>query len=86
MKSMADSTDLTQPPIISIESILYGLTAKMIEALTRAQTSSQSPITDSLTVPISIKLDGSNYALRSQVVEMYISGKDKLGYINGDSP
>ena len=83
---MADSTDLTQPPIISIESILYGLTAKMIEALTRAQTSSQSPITDSLTVPISIKLDGSNYALRSQVVEMYISGKAELGYINGDSP
>ncbi|XP_073123023.1 uncharacterized protein [Henckelia pumila] len=37
-------------------------------------------------VPISIKLDGSNYGLWSQVVEMYISGKDKLGYINGDQP
>ncbi|RVW39276.1 hypothetical protein CK203_085115 [Vitis vinifera] len=33
---------------------------------------------------IGIKLDGTNYALWSQVVEMYISGKDKLGYINGD--
>lgn len=83
---MADSTDLTQPPIISTESILDDLTTKMTEALTKAQTSSQSPITDSPTVPISIKLDGSNYALWSQVVEMYISGKDKLGYINGDSP
>ncbi|KAL6323471.1 hypothetical protein AAG906_039043 [Vitis piasezkii] len=30
-----------------------------------------------------IKLDGTNYALWSQVVEMYILGKDKLGYING---
>ena len=35
---------------------------------------------------IGIKLDGSNYALWSQVVEMYISGKDKLEYITGDSP
>ena len=78
---MVDSTNL-----IFTKSILDGLTAKMTEALTRAQTSSQSPITDSPTVPISIKLDGSNYALWSQVVEMYILGKDKLGYINGDSP
>ncbi|KAI5329049.1 hypothetical protein L3X38_028446 [Prunus dulcis] len=35
---------------------------------------------------ICIKLDGTNYALWSQVVELYISGKDKLGYINGDLP
>lgn len=33
-----------------------------------------------------IKLDGTNYALWSQIVEMYISGRDKLGYINGDLP
>ncbi|RVW38243.1 putative caffeoyl-CoA O-methyltransferase [Vitis vinifera] len=39
----------------------------------------------SSTTPIGIKLEGSNYALWSQVVEMYISGKDKLGYINEDS-
>ncbi|KAJ8622383.1 hypothetical protein MRB53_030912 [Persea americana] len=70
---MADST----------ESILDNLTSKMTEVLSRVQTSS-SPITDSPMVPISIKLDGSNYGLWSQVVEMYISGKDKLGYINGD--
>uniref|UniRef100_A0A2N9FXX4 Integrase catalytic domain-containing protein n=1 Tax=Fagus sylvatica TaxID=28930 RepID=A0A2N9FXX4_FAGSY len=57
----------------------------MTEVLTRVQTS-PSPITDSPMVPINIKLDGSNYGLWSQVVEMYISGKDKLGYINGDYP
>ena len=62
---MADSTDLTRPPTISTESILDSLTAKMTKALTRAQTSSQSAIIDSPTVPISIKLDGSNYALWS---------------------
>jgi hypothetical protein len=37
-------------------------------------------------VPSNIRLDGSNYGLWSQVVEIYISGKDKLGYINGDYP
>ncbi|CAL8992379.1 unnamed protein product, partial [Prunus brigantina] len=35
---------------------------------------------------IGIKLDGTNYALWSQVVELYIFGKDKLGYINGNTP
>ena len=37
-------------------------------------------------VPLNIKLDSSNYGLWFQVVEMYILGKDKLGYINGDYP
>ncbi|KAG6650061.1 hypothetical protein CIPAW_06G017400 [Carya illinoinensis] len=70
---MADST----------ETILDNLTLKMTEVLRRAQSSS-SPITDSPMVPISIRLDGSNNGLWSQVVEMYISRKDKLGYINED--
>lgn len=37
-------------------------------------------------VPIGIKLDDTNYGPQSQVIEMYISGKDKLRYINGDFP
>ncbi|KAK2969271.1 hypothetical protein RJ640_021990 [Escallonia rubra] len=41
---------------------------------------------ETLAAPISIKLNDTNYGLWSQVVEMYISGKDKLGYINGDLP
>ncbi|KAL6342699.1 hypothetical protein AAG906_013105 [Vitis piasezkii] len=69
----------------STETILDNLTSKMTETLSRVQTSSL-PITDSPMVPLSIKLDGSNYGLWSQIVEMYISGKDKLGYINGDYP
>ena len=32
-----------------------------------------------------IKLDGHNYALWSQVMKMYIVGKDKLRYILGDT-
>ena len=35
---------------------------------------------------IGIKLDGTNYALWSQIAEMFISRKDKLGYINGYLP
>jgi hypothetical protein len=62
--------------------ILTELTTKMDEVLTKAST--QTQITDTSTALIGIKLDGTNYALWSQVVEMYIFGKDKLGYINGD--
>ena len=62
--------------------ILFELTARMTKALSKAPT--PIPTTDSETAPIGIKLDDTNYALWSQVIEMYISGKDKLGYINGD--
>ena len=81
---MAESEDLTQPLIPQTNSIVNDLTTKMTEVLTRAQTSPQPLLVDS--APISIKWEGSNYALWSQIVEMYISGKDKLGYINGDFP
>ena len=40
--------------------------------------------TESTTIPITIKLTNSNYALWSQIIEMYIAGKNKLGYINRD--
>jgi hypothetical protein len=57
-------------------------TTKMAEALFKAQ--APTVTSEPAALPIGIKLDGSNYALWSQVVEMYISGKDKLGYINGE--
>ena len=33
-----------------------------------------------------MKLDGTNHAFWSQVIEMYIASKDKLRYITGDVP
>ncbi|MDD0148709.1 hypothetical protein PSY31_23775, partial [Shigella flexneri] len=33
---------------------------------------------------IGVKFTGANYGLWSQVVENFLAGKDKLGYINGD--
>ena len=63
-------------------SVLSKLTMKMVEVLNKAPT----PTTTVDTTPIDIKLDGSNYALWSQVVEMFISRRDKLGYINGNLP
>ncbi|KAJ0007959.1 hypothetical protein Pint_30762 [Pistacia integerrima] len=77
-----------QDPRISAtmaESTLDDWTTKITEALTKVHTSSQTS-SNSSNAPIGIKLGDSNYALWSQVVEMYISGKDKLGYIIGDSP
>lgn len=55
----------------------------MVEALYK--TKNPIPNTENLT-PIRIKLDCSAYTLLSQVMEIYISEKDKLGYLNGDSP
>ena len=55
---------------------------KMAEVLNKALT----PTAAVDIALIDIKLNGSNYALWSQVVEMFISGKDKLGYINSDLP
>ncbi|KAK6924912.1 Retrotransposon Copia-like, N-terminal [Dillenia turbinata] len=46
----------------------------------------QTPTIETSVAQIGIKLDGTNYALWSQVVDMNIPGKDKLGYINGDLP
>ena len=59
-------------------------TVKITEALCKVQTPSLT--TEPAAAPIGIKLDGNDYALWSQVVEIYISDKDKLGFINGDSP
>ena len=55
---------------------------KMAEVLNKAST----PTATTNTALINIKLNWSNYALWSQVVEMFIYGRDKLGYINGDLP
>ncbi|KAI5353754.1 hypothetical protein L3X38_006648 [Prunus dulcis] len=53
----------------------------------QTQTTILSAITyEAFVAHIGIKLDDTNYALWSQVFEMYNSGKDKLGYINGDLP
>ena len=83
---MEESTKLMEQLNPQNESILTSLTTKMIEVLSRSQTSQHPPPSDSSTTPISIKLIDYNFSLWSQVVEMYISGKDKLGYINRDSP
>ena len=80
---MADNdSQSSDSPDMSSSTIIPELTTKMAEVLSKTSISNQTA--DIATVPIGIKLDGTNHALWSQVVEMYISGKDKLGHINGD--
>ncbi|KAG6737115.1 hypothetical protein POTOM_059890 [Populus tomentosa] len=81
--TMAAPTDLVEQNQQGTEAILEDLTTRMTQAL--RQSLNQTPaVTYDTAAPIAIKLNGTNYALWSQIVEMYISGKDKLGYINGD--
>lgn len=78
----------TPPPTSgsATSNILDDLTSKLTPILTQSQpqTHTQIPINESSAAQIGIKLNDTNYALWSQVVEMFIFGKDKLGYINGD--
>ena len=69
----------------SSAAILDELTMKMQQALIQTQTSTH-PNSDNYGIQMGIKLDGQNYALWSQVMEMYIARKDKLWYILGDIP
>lgn len=63
-------------------SILVELIKKMTEVLTKNQTQALTPNYDLFTTQTNIKLDDTNYAFSSQVVEMYISCKENLGYIS----
>ena len=81
---METTGDLDNLGSLQTNSFITELTTKMADILTK--TSAPTPTTEPSAVPIGIKLDDTNYGLWSQVVEMYISGKDKLGYINGDFP
>ena len=83
---MATPIDLIEQEQPNTATTLDDLTTRMAQIVTQNQTQTPSVIYDTVAVPIGIKLDGTNYALWSQIVEMYISGKDKLGYINGDLP
>ena len=78
---MTDMKDLTAKGESSAATI-DDLTMKMQQALTQTQNSNS----DNFGIQMGIKLDGHNYALWSQVLEMYIAEKDKLGYISGDTP
>ena len=82
---MAEPTDLMATGEKTSVAILDELIMKMQQVLIQTQTSTH-PNSDNYGIQIGIKLDGQNYALCSQVMEMYIVGKDKLGYILGDFP
>lgn len=41
---------------------------------------------DSSAAQIGIKLNGANYGVWSQIIEMFVTSKDKLGYLFGSCP
>ena len=84
---MAELTDLVATREKASAAILDDLTIKMQQALIQTQTkTSANSSYDNFSIHMGNKLDGHNYALWSQVMEMYIAGKDKLEYILGDTP
>jgi gag-polypeptide of LTR copia-type len=63
--------------------ILESLIATLSQLL-QQKTGNFNP--DVLTSAMAIKLDGKNFNLWSQMLKMKLSGKDKLGYIDGSTP
>ena len=54
---------------------------------TNLKTNTQTTSTQNHDLPVAvpgIKLNGQNYELWSQIMEMFISGRDKLGLITGE--
>ena len=82
---MTEHTVLVATTDNSTGAILNELTYKMHKVLTQNLTTITSSH-ENFGTQIGIKLDGTNYALWSPMMEMYIAGKDKLSYITGDTP
>jgi gag-polypeptide of LTR copia-type len=61
--------------------LLENLTATLSQLL--QQNKPVNPSQDGLASTMTIKLDGKNFNLWSQMLKMKLSGRDKLGYING---
>ncbi|XP_058219953.1 uncharacterized protein LOC131330403 [Rhododendron vialii] len=40
----------------------------------------------STAIPFGIKLNGSNYTIWSQMMELHATGQEKIGYLTGDTP
>ena len=74
---MAELTDLVATEEKSFIAILDYMMIKMQQALTQTPANSSF---DNFGIHMGIKLNGHNYALWSQVLDMYIVGKDKHGY------
>jgi gag-polypeptide of LTR copia-type/Retrotransposon gag protein len=61
------------------------LLEKLAQLLTvKNQIAVSTPQFEGAAAPIAIKLDGTNFGLWSQVVEMFVLSKDKLGHLNGE--
>lgn len=81
---MATPTDLMEQNQQGTKDTLDDSTRRMTLYSTQDQNHIATMTHDAAIAQIDIKLDGKNYALWTQNVEMNISGRDKLGYINGD--
>ena len=55
--------------------------AKTYVSISNSKRSSKVTIHENASPTISIKLDGTNYRVWSQILEMHIAGRNKKGYI-----
>ncbi|XP_078165537.1 uncharacterized protein LOC144560247 [Carex rostrata] len=76
--------DKAEPRELSGTDELLERLAQLI--LTKNQMAAPTPHFEGAAAPITVKLDGTNFGLWSQVVEMFVLSKDKLGHLQGELP
>ncbi|KAI5342787.1 hypothetical protein L3X38_010663 [Prunus dulcis] len=89
MQTQTSNSILNQDSTKTTSTLTQTMTQNSNQTMTLNPNHATIPMTityEASVAQIGIKFDGTNYALWSQVVELYISSKDKLGYINGDLP
>lgn len=82
--STTDPPTPSQPTCIEFATQMAEFLNMQIPTLTLTPTPTITYATS--VAQIGIKLDGFNYALWSQVIEMYIASQDKLGYLTSEHP
>lgn len=79
---MVESSEILQGGKGQTDIVLEDLATRTMKVLNRCR--KHTPNNDSSMVQIGIKLDDTNYAHWSQVIEIYVLSKGKLGYINDE--
>ena len=83
---MVALTGLDEPEQPNTTTNFEDFMARMTQAINQNQTQTSAVMQDITATQFGIKLNDTNYALWFQIVEMFISRNDKLGYINSDLP
>jgi transposase InsO family protein len=87
-----DSSDIIQETGSGLvpAKFLEDLTVRLSQLILQNQQSPSQPppilVSEGSNRPIAVMFNGKNYGLWSQMVEVHLKSRDKIGYVNGEKP